>query len=124
MLEGGQSMKRYEASVLGRLVPAEGGTLEPEEIERVVDLVAAELEKLDACDIDVSTNLATGQVRVSVTCEAEDLLLAQVDGGAQLRSSFHAAMVTTAGWSIDWINARTVPEGDLEDDLERDLIDA
>jgi hypothetical protein len=116
LLEGGHQMSRYEASVQGRLIwVSDGSAVDAAQVETIIDLVVTELEKLDAEDIDVSTNLSDAHVRVAISLEAEDLLTAQVEGGGTLRAAFHAASIGTPGWDVDWIDACTVPEGDFVD---------
>jgi hypothetical protein len=79
-------------------------------LEAFVDSVVVELERLDAKDIDVSTDLATGHVRVGIAVEADELPEAQAVGSGTIRTGFHAAGAATPGWRVDWVRASTVPE--------------
>lgn len=106
---------RYEITFDGRLRRTDGGALIPDELEGFLDRFVSELEVLDAEDIDVSTNLVAGTIRVVVSTESEELLGAQLEGNTQIRTAFHAAGVATPGWSIDWTKATTVPDGELID---------
>ncbi|MHB8318164.1 MAG: hypothetical protein ACYDEP_02870 [Acidimicrobiales bacterium] len=109
-------MPRYEITVQGKLSGVEND-LAPEEIESVVDGVVAQLEALNAEDIDVSTNLQDSIVVVSVTKEADSLPIAQEIGNGIIRTAFHAAEVATPGWLINWVMAKTLPEQDNHPNL-------
>jgi hypothetical protein len=107
-------MTLYELEVEGRLVrlgakPSSRESL-ARNLEAFIDSVVAELERLDAKDIDVSTNLATGRVRVGIAVDADDLPTAQEVGSGTIRCAFHAAGAATPGWRVDWVKASTVPE--------------
>jgi hypothetical protein len=109
---------RYEVIFDGILVPTDSDkVLASEDVETFVDLFAGELEEHHGEDIDVSTNLETHEITVSVTLEKDDLLEAQGVGSAIIRSAFHAAGAHTPGWEIDWIKARTVLEKDNHPEL-------
>ena len=110
-------MNRYEIIFEGRLVSTTGDAPSRRVVEESADLLAAELEKTDAEDIDVSTNLSECTVTASVTAEANELAEAQIAGSTTLRAAFHAAEVGTPGWSIDWTSARTIPEADCHPEL-------
>ncbi len=111
-------MTRYEVIFDGVLVPTDSNkVLTEENVETFVDLFANALEEHRGEDIDVSTNLKTHTITVSVTLEKDDLLEAQEVGSAIIRSAFHAAGVHTPGWEIDWIKARTVLEMDNHPEL-------
>jgi hypothetical protein len=102
----------------GVLVPTDSdAVLISEDVETFVDLFAGELEEHRGEDIDVSTNLKTHEITVSVSLEREELLEAQEAGSAIIRSAFHAAGAHTPGWQIDWIKARTVQEMDNHPEL-------
>lgn len=108
---------RYEVCFRGRIVSGADDALTRDEVETYVDAAVLELEKLCAEDIDVSTNLGDSSLIVSVTVESVDLLTAQLEGNGTIRTAFHAAGVGTPGWSIDWTEARTVPESDDHPDV-------
>jgi hypothetical protein len=109
---------RYEVIFDGVLIPTDSdAVLTSEDVETFVDLFAGELEQHRGEDIDVSTNLKTHEITVSVSLEREDLLEAQEAGSAIIRSAFHAAGAHTPGWEIDWIKARTVLEMDNHPEL-------
>jgi hypothetical protein len=117
---------RYEVLTTGRLRHQGDAPVEADDIEDFVDSFVAELEKIGAEDIDVSTNVVTCDVSVSITLEAEDLPSAQVIGGGTIRTAFHAAGAGTPAWSIEWVKATTIPEeqdNDVDSDAD-DLIDA
>lgn len=114
---------RYEVQFTGNLVHQGPDLNGADDIEVFIDCFVAELEKINAEDIDVSTNLKTCAVSVSISLEAEDLPSAQVTGGGTIRTAFHAAGAATPEWSIAWVQATTVPEEDLEPEAG-DLIDA
>lgn len=114
-------MNRYEITFEGRLVST-GTPLTRDEVEQVIDIVVGEFEKLEAEDIDISTNLAESTVVVSITTMSEDLPGGQEYGNGLVRTAFHAAEVATPGWSIDWVKATTLPETDNHPDGE--LVDA
>ena len=106
-------MTRYEVIFDGILIPTDShAVLTSDDVENFVDLFAGELEEHHGEDIDVSTNLETHEITVSVSLEREELLDAQHDGSAIIRSAFHAAGAHTPGWEIDWTNARTAQEMD------------
>lgn len=102
---------RYEVVFEGCIV-SESEPLTRDSVDGFVEQFVAELERIDAEDIDVSTTLSTGRITVSVTTEAEDLPAAQIAGGGTIRTAFHAAGAATPGWSVHWMRARTVPEED------------
>ncbi len=111
-------MTRYEVIFDGVLVPTESDrVLTSDGVETFVDLFAVELEVHGGEDIDVSTNLKTHEITVSVSLEKDGLLEAQEAGSAIIRSAFHAAGAHTPGWEIDWIKARTVLETDNHPEL-------
>ena len=110
-------MNRYEIIFEGRLVSTTGDDLSREAVEDSADRLAAELEKINAEDIDVSTNLRERTVTASVTTEADDALEAQIAGSTTIRTAFHAAEVGTPGWTIDWTSAQTIPEADCHPEL-------
>jgi hypothetical protein len=103
MMEGGTEVERYETTFCGVLVRTDAGDHSPKGLEQYIDLVVAELEQLNADDIDVSTNLETSRIDVSISLESADLMEAQEDGGATIRAAFHAAEIATPGWKIDWV---------------------
>lgn len=106
-------MERFEARLRGRIVRIDGGELESNMVEYLMDQAVQELEKLNAQEIDASTNLRTGVFSLTIVLEKEDLLIAQEVASAQMRSAFHAAGVGTPDWTIDWVEACVVPEGQL-----------
>jgi hypothetical protein len=107
---------RYEVTFEGRLINPAG--LRPDEIEAFVDSAVAELETLGAQDIDVSTNLQDGMIRVavsvdegeliSVPVDADEITKAQIAGGGLIRCAIHAAGGGTAGWSVAWLKISTM----------------
>ena len=107
-------MTRFEIQFTGTLVYHGADPTDPN-LEAFIDSVVAELEKIYAEDIDVSTNLTTRNVSVSISLDAEDLFTAQVGGGGTIRTALHAAGAATPAWSIDWVKATTVPEDELID---------
>jgi hypothetical protein len=117
---------RYEVKFTGLLVHQGTDQADSGDVEAFVDTFVAELEEIDAEDIDVSTNIKDCAVSVSISLEAEDLPSAQVVGGGTIRTAFHAAGAATPEWSIEWVQATTVPEDDSEaDPADTDsLIDA
>lgn len=115
---------RFDACFVGRLTKTDNSPLVPADVENIVDRFVAELEQIDAHDIDVSTHLPTGVVRVSITIEADDLLTGQESGSALIRTAFHAAGTATPGWSIAWIEAKTIAEDDQGEGLPSELVDA
>lgn len=111
-------MTRYEVIFDGVMVATDPRELLTSEVvESFVDLFVFELESLDGEDIDVSTNLKTHHITVSITLKKEDLLVAQEVGSAIIRSAFHAAGAHTPGWEIAWTGARTLPETDNHPEL-------
>ena len=107
-------MTRFEIQFTGTLVHQ--GPIHTEgDVEAFVDSFVAELEHIDAEDIDVSTNLKTCEVSGSISLEAQDLFAAQVTGGGTIRTALHAAGAATPAWSITWVKATTVPEDELID---------
>jgi hypothetical protein len=50
-------MERFEARLRGRIIRIDGGELESDMVEYLMDQAVQELEKLDAQEIDASTNL-------------------------------------------------------------------
>ncbi len=111
-------MTRYEVIFDGVLVPTDSeAVLTSKDVEIFVDLFAGELEEHHGEDIDVSTNLKTHELTVSVSLETDGLLDAQAAGSAIIRSAFHAAGAHTPGWEIDWTKARTVLEMDNHPEL-------
>lgn len=111
-------MTLYELEFEGLLVPLTPPlprAQRAQELEAFIDSVVVELERLDAKDIDVSTDLATGRVRVGIAVEADQLPAAQEAGSGTIRCAFHAAGAATPGWRVDWVRASTVPQGELVD---------
>jgi hypothetical protein len=104
----------YELEFEGRLVPIapQPPTLAQlaQGLEAFMGSVVVELERLKAKDIDVSTDLGTGHVRVGIAVEADELPTAQSVGSGTIRTAFHAAGAATPGWRMDWVRASTVPE--------------
>jgi len=115
MMEGGTEVERYETTFCGVLVRTDAGDHSPKGLEQYIDLVVAELEQLNADDIDVSTNLETSRIDVSISLESADLMEAQEDGGATIRAAFHAAEIATPGWKIDWAKCTMHRGGELVD---------
>ena len=107
--------ERFSATFYGQLVRTDNEMHDPAEIEAYVDTAVAELEKMGAEDIDVSTNLRTAEVTVSISVEATDLVDAQTSGGGTIRSAFHAAEIGTPGWRTDWVNCTGQRDGELID---------
>jgi hypothetical protein len=115
---------RYEIRFDGQIVSGSKTPLTSDDVEAFVDSAVEELEKINAEDIDVSTDLSKHVLTVSVTVEAADLLTAQGEGNSTIRTAFHAAGVGTPGWSIDWTYAQTVPESDSHPYLDGELTPA
>jgi hypothetical protein len=111
-------LMRFDTKVFGVLRDDDGGSPTKEELEAFMDAVVAELETLRADDIDVSTNLRTGEVKVGVSVDVETIFDAQAEGGGMIRAAFHAAGATTKDWQVEFVNATASPQH------ERDLIDA
>ena len=109
-------MTRFEITFNGRFESTDG-PLTSDAVESIVDLAVDELERLDAEDIDVSTNLKNHTVTVSITVEDEDLPEAQIKGSGTIRTAFHAAGAGTPGWRVDWTSAQTLPEADNHPEL-------
>ena len=107
--------ERYSATFCGQLVRTDNQAHDPAEIETYVDVAVAELEKVGAQDIDVSTNLRTAAVTVSISVEAADLIEAQTSGGGTIRAAFHAAEIGTPGWRTDWVECSGQRDGELAD---------
>lgn len=110
------SAMRYEIVFGGRIVDAhdQDALIPDEAVESFVDEAVAELERLRAEDISVSTTLSTATVAVSVTVAAESLEDAQALGNSQIRAAFHAADVATPDWTIDWTSVSAVREDERE----------
>lgn len=110
-------MRRFDLEFEGHFVPAVPwpGDRFAKELEAFVDSVVTELERLQAQDIDVSTDLETGHVAVRIAIEADELPSGQEVGSGTIRAAFHAAGAATPGWTVDWVRAKTVPEGELVD---------
>lgn len=111
-------MKRYDLEFEGLLVPIAQQVWPQQrfvaELESFVDLVAAGLERLEAQDIDISTNLQTGHVRVAISVEADDLASAQKVGSETLLAALRSAGIATpTGLGMDVQRASTVCESDL-----------
>jgi hypothetical protein len=115
---------RYEIRFDGQIVSGSQTPLTQDDVEAFVDSAVAELEKINAEDIDVSTDLDNHTLTVSITVDVPDLLTAQVDGNTVIRTAFHAAGLGTPGWSIDWTHASTVPESDSHPDVEWETVKA
>ena len=115
---------RYEVVFEGQIVSTKHEKLTREAVDGFVDLFVAELERIGAEDIDVSTDVSTGCITASVTTEADDLPSAQVSGGGTIRTAFHAAGAATPGWSVHWTKAKTVPEEDSHPEVEWDFAGA
>jgi hypothetical protein len=103
----------YDLEFKGMIVPATAPGHLAKELEAFVDSVVAELERLGAQDIDVSTDLATGGVRVAIAVDADELLAGQEIGSGTVRTAFHAAGAATPGWRVDWVKACTLPNDEL-----------
>lgn len=95
---------RYEISFYGRAVP----TVEPDELavalEAHFDDVMEELLRLESApgsqvtDGDVSAQLATGEVEISVVVDASDPDEAISVGMGAIRAAIHAANGHTPDW--------------------------
>jgi hypothetical protein len=109
-------LRRFEITFIGHF-SGTNGPLTADQVEKLVDLAVAELEALDAEDIDVSTNLREFSVTVSISLEDEDLPEAQIKGSGTIRTAFHAAGAGTPGWRVDWTSAHTLPEADNHPEL-------
>lgn len=96
----------------------------PDDLEEFMDVVVRGLENLHAEDVDVSTNLSSAEVMVSVSVEAADLDEAQSTGNSQIRASFHAAGAHTPGWTIGWTSVSATLDEEPGDRDSADLIDA
>jgi hypothetical protein len=112
-LEGGEEVSRYEARLRGLIVRVDGGELTRDEVKQLINSAVAELELLKAEEIDVSTNLRTGAFTLTISVDSADLPSAQETAGCLIRTAFHAAGAGTPDWSVTWIDARIVPEGEL-----------
>jgi hypothetical protein len=110
-------MNRYEARLTGVLVD-DASPPDPEILEGMIDAAVAELETLGAEDIDVSTNLGTGEFTVAISVEADDLPEGVLGAGGMIRTAFHTAGAATPHWSVNWVQARLVQES------RQDLLDA
>jgi hypothetical protein len=72
---------------------------DPDDLERVLDRVMAELERLDKVeDPDFTASLAKGQVSITLTVEGVDPLDAAGTALAAIRTAFHASGVATPKW--------------------------
>jgi len=106
-------MNRFESRLRGKIVRIDGQDPNREVIGSIMDVAVLELERLEAQEIDASTNLRTGEFTLTISLESGDLLDAQEAANSYMRSAFHAAGVGTPDWSIDWVESCVVPEGHL-----------
>lgn len=114
-------MTRYQVQYSGRLRHRD--TQEPaprDHVEYFADHLAAALEEDGAEDIDVSSNLRTAEVSVSISLTAPDLRTAQELGSAMLaRAAAETGARTTDppdvadASDVDWDSARTYRDGEL-----------
>jgi hypothetical protein len=71
----------------------------PDDLERVLDRVMAELERLDNVeDPDLTASLSKGEVSIMLTVEGVDALDAAGTGLAAIRTALLAAEVATPRW--------------------------
>jgi hypothetical protein len=71
----------------------------PDDLDRLLDQVMAELEKLDNVeDPDLTASLAKGDVSIMLTVEGTDTLDAAAAALAAIRTAFHATGVATPEW--------------------------
>jgi hypothetical protein len=71
----------------------------PDELDRLLDRVMAELERLhNVEDPDLTASLAKGEVSIMLTVEAPDSLAAAATALAAIRTAFHATGVATPEW--------------------------
>jgi hypothetical protein len=79
--------------------------VDPDDLERVLDRVMAELDRLgNVEDHDPTASLATGEVSIMLTVEGVDALDAAGTGLAAIRTALLAAEVGTPKWptSASW----------------------
>lgn len=94
---------KYEVTYTGSLTATpetQGEGFDPAEaIDRALDATLEELLALpDVGDPCMSGALATGEVEITVTVEAQTLPLAVTAADSSIRAAFHSAGVITAGW--------------------------
>lgn len=71
----------------------------PDELDRLLDRVMAELERLSNVeDPDLTASLAKGEVSIMLTVEAPDSLAAAAAALAAIRTALLAAGVATPEW--------------------------
>lgn len=71
----------------------------PDDLDRLLDQVMAELEKLDNVeDPDLTASLAKGDVSIMLTVEGTDTLDAAATALAAIRTALLAASVATPSW--------------------------
>jgi hypothetical protein len=71
----------------------------PDELDRLLDRVMEELEKLhNVEDPDLTASLAKGEVSIMLTVEAPDSLAAAAASLAAIRTALLAAGVATPAW--------------------------
>jgi len=86
-------------TMVARFGVASGGPGAPDDLERLLDRVMDELERLsNVADPDLTASLAKGEVSIMLTVEAPDTLDAAVTAMSAIRSAFHAADVATPEW--------------------------
>jgi len=87
------------ATMVARFGVAAGDPGDPDDLDRLLDRVMEELEKLhNVEDPDLTASLAKGNVSIMLTVEAPDALTAVADAMAAIRTAFHATGVATPEW--------------------------
>src|SRR2546427_7165014 len=95
-------MRKFSVVFQGRMVDEAGHPLRSDTAEVHLDQVLTELEDIGAQDAAMGASLATGEVEISVTVDADSLEGAQNKGSSVIRTAIHAAGGATPEWSIDW----------------------
>jgi hypothetical protein len=108
-------------SVQAVMAVKHGGRVNPnaEDIDRLTDSIQEQLLHLeDIADPDLTTSLASGEVRLSVQVSADSAIEAMKAADDAIRTAIHAAGIATPGWGpeslhevqpFDWHITQTDP---------------
>ena len=92
-------MTRFTVTREGHIVGDGGGSMDPDDLETLLDEVQEQLLALvHVLDPDLSAALAAGDVRLCVDVQAPDAIEAVRLGDGAIRTALHAAGVATPAW--------------------------
>jgi hypothetical protein len=115
---------RFHGVIMDDEAESHGRIPAPDALERFMDVVGLELDKLDTDNVLIETIIPTGHIDLALTVSAFQFEEAVSVGSSLIRTAFHAAGAATPGWSVDWIEVKAERSPDRPGDLAKGLVDA